>query len=127
MNTLTIQIKNQNDYHLLNNLMKRLNINVIDHTSTISNQKKEILLKAIEAGGDGKSTANPIPVKQKLVREIDKAPEKTIMQLYRYLQSFKRVKIHQRVVKNSEEEWQQFATMEFLRGYAKSDEIYDKL
>ena len=67
-------------------------------------------------------------VKQTLTREIDKLPEVALEQLYRYLQYFKKNKNRRHIKKISEEEeWQKFTFQEFLKGYAKSDEIYDKL
>lgn len=67
-------------------------------------------------------------IKEKITKEIDKLPDTALEQLYRYLQYFRKDKKRRHIKKNSEEEeWQQFAMQEFLKGYAKSDAIYNKL
>ncbi|MBW8049677.1 MAG: hypothetical protein FVQ77_04930 [Cytophagales bacterium] len=67
-------------------------------------------------------------IKEKITKEIDMLPEPALEQLYHYLQYFRKDKIQRHIKKNSEEEeWVQFAMQEFLKGYAKSDAIYDKL
>jgi hypothetical protein len=67
-------------------------------------------------------------VKQKLTKEINKMPESALEQFYSYLQFFKKSKKRRHIIKFSEDkEWLQYTMQEFLKGYSKGDEIYDKL
>lgn len=67
-------------------------------------------------------------IKQKLSKEISSLPEGALIQLYRYLQDAKKARKRKPVKSVSEDEaWQQSALKEFLTGYDKGDEIYDKL
>jgi hypothetical protein len=67
-------------------------------------------------------------IKQKLSKEINTLPEGALIQLYRYLQDAKKARKRKPVKGVSEDQaWQQLALKEFLNGYDKGDEIYDKL
>lgn len=67
-------------------------------------------------------------VKEKIKKEIDDLPNAELKYVHRFLCILhKRRKPFKTEQHTEEEEWQKFAMQEFLKGYAESDAIYDKL
>ena len=60
MNTVTLQIENNDDYKLLLQILSRLKVKIVDSPETTSLKERQKLLSIIKKGGSGKSIADPV-------------------------------------------------------------------